>query len=440
MLKRASLLLLLLLGTGAFLAPAGSSPGAQEGRERGDTPTVMVITVESVIGPVSAEFITRKLEKAQRQGVEALVMELDTPGGLDTSMRSIIKEMNASTVPVAVYVAPPGARAASAGTFITIAAHVAAMAPRTNIGAAHPVAMGGKMDETMAEKVANDAAAYIRSLAESRGRNARWAEDAVRKSVSVTEEEALKNNVIDFVAPDVQSLLAQMDGMTVETAAGEKRLNTAGAHVVREEMGFRYKVLDFLSNPNVAYMLMILGFYGIFFEMVSPGTIFPGVVGAISLILAFYSLQTLPVNYAGLLLVLLAIVLFILETQVTSFGALTIGGIISMTIGSLMLFEAGPFFKLSLSVVVTAVALTAGFFTIVIGLIIKAHKARPSTGLEGLVGLRGKAVTDITPRGGQVNVHGEIWSTVSDEHIAKGEPVTVESANGLKLKVRKTST
>jgi membrane-bound serine protease (ClpP class) len=399
---------------------------------------VMAITVEGVINPVAAEFIEKYIKIANKEGYEALVIELDTPGGLDTSMRKIIKEISGSGVPVIVFVSPNGARAASAGAFITIAAHVAAMAPQTNIGAAHPVGVGTKMDKTVADKATNDAAAYMKSLAEKRGRNTVWAEAAVRKSISATAEEALRENVIDLVSNDMNALLKDLDGRTVQTISGERVLRTEGATVIREEMGVRHRVLDFISNPNVAYMLMLLGFYGLFFEMTNPGAVFPGVVGGISLILAFYAFQTLPVNYAGMLLILLAIVLFALEAQVPSYGALAIGGIIAMTIGSIMLFErAGPFLKLSIFIVFPAVLMTAGFVTLTLGLAIKAYRRKPMTGEEGLLGEEGVASTEITSEGGMASLHGETWSAFSDGPIAKGEKITVESVNGLKVKVRK---
>ncbi|MEJ2313329.1 MAG: nodulation protein NfeD [Nitrospirota bacterium] len=403
-----------------------------------ESPEVMVATLDGVINPVAAEFITHSIEKANAAGAEAFVLELDTPGGLVTSMRDIVKSILGSEVPVVVYVAPPGARAASAGTFITLSAHVAAMAPQTNIGAAHPVAMGQKMDKTMAEKAVNDSAAYIKSLAERRGRNAQWAEDAVRKSVSATEEEALKLGVIDLVSANLPALLSEIDGMKVETAGGERVLRTKGAAITRLEMSLRHRVLDVISDPNIAYILMLLGFYGIFFELTNPGAVFPGVVGGICLILAFYAFQTLPINYAGILLILLGVVLFILEIKVTSYGALTIGGIIAMVLGSLMLFEdAGPFVKLSIYTILPAVVVTALFFTVVIGLAWKAFRSKPTTGREGLVGLEGTAATEVTPAGGTVKVHGEIWSAVSEEPIQPDEKVVVESVEGLKLKVRK---
>lgn len=401
---------------------------------------VMVITISGVINPASAEYITKNIKKANERKLEAIVIELDTPGGLDTSMRDIVKNIIGSEVPVVVYVSPSGARAASAGTFIALAAHIAAMAPGTNIGAAHPVAIGEKMDKAIAEKAINDAAAYIKSLAERTGRNAKWAEDAVRKSISATESEALKEKVIDIVSKDMNSLLTSIDGMTVKTAVGDKILKTANAVVTREEMSFRQKVLNFITDPNVAYILMMLGFYGLFFELTNPGSIFPGVVGGICLILAFYAFQTLSVNYAGFLLVLLGIILFILEIKVTSYGVLTIGGIIAMVIGSLMLFESpAPFMKLSLSIILPVVILTALFFTVVLGLAYKAFKRKPVTGAEGLVGLEGIANTDITKDGGMVSLHGELWSAYSDEFVQKGERIIVEAVSDLKVKVRKNS-
>lgn len=397
---------------------------------------VNVITVEGVINPVVAEFIENSIDKATKDRAEVLVIELDTPGGLDTSMRSIIKKMVSSDIPIVVYVYPSGGRAASAGAFITIAAHIAAMTPGTNIGAAHPVGMGGKMDKTMVEKVENDAVAYIKSLAEKRKRNPKWAEDAVRKSASITEKEALALKVIDLVASDLNSLLSGINGMKVDTPLGEKTLKTTDAEVVRKEIGIRYKILKVLSDPNIAYILMILGFYGLFFELTNPGAILPGVVGALCLILAFYSFQVLPVNYAGLLLIILAIILFILEVKIASYGMLTIGGIISMVIGSLMLFESpAPFIKLSLAVVLPAAIMTAIFFTLTFSLAFKAYKRKPVTGSEGLVRMEGVAKTKIH-KNGTVFVHGELWRAWSEEPIKEGASIIVETVEGLKLKVR----
>lgn len=399
---------------------------------------VLVITVNSVINPSSAEYIGKSIRKANERKAEALIIELDTPGGLDTSMRDIVKNIIGSEVPVVVYVSPSGARAASAGVFITLAAHVAAMSPGTNIGAAHPVGIGEKMDKTMAEKATNDAAAYVKTLAERTGRNAKWAEDAVRKSISATETEALNKKVIDLVSRDLNTLLSDINGRKVRTVMGDRILKTAKANVVREEMGLRHKILNFITDPNVAYMLMLLGFYGLFFELTNPGAIFPGVFGGICLILAFYAFQTLPVNYAGLLLIILAIILFILEVKIISYGVLTIGGVIAMVIGSLMLFESpGPFMKLSVYLILPAALVTALFFTIVLGLAYKAYKRKPVTGAEGLAGMQGLANTDITKDDGMVLLRGEIWSAYSDEAIAKGEKIIVESVSGLKVKVRK---
>ncbi|MEW6001691.1 MAG: nodulation protein NfeD [Nitrospirota bacterium] len=399
---------------------------------------VMVITVNGVINPVATEFVGKSIKKANEKKVEALIIELDTPGGLDTSMRGIVKDIIGSAVPVVVYVSPSGSRAASAGVFITLAAHIAAMAPGTNIGAAHPVGLGEKMDKTMAEKATNDAAAYIKSLAERTGRNAKWAEEAVRKSISATEEEALKEHVIDLVSKDLNSLLSDIDGRKVQTAFGVKILKTKNAVVIREEMSLRHKILNLISDPNIAYILMLLGFYGLFFELTNPGSIFPGVMGGISLILAFYAFQTLPVNYAGLLLIILAIILFILEVKIVSHGVLTIGGIISMIIGSLMLFEsAAPFMKLSFYIILPAALITALFFTVTLGLAFKAYKRKPVTGSEGLIGAEGVTVIDITKDGGMVLLHGERWAAFSDEPVSKGEKVIVEAVSGLKVKVKK---
>jgi len=426
MLKRIILLILFIL--------LYSSPASLEEPKR----KVMVITIDGVINPVAAEYIGKSINDANKKKVEALIIELDTPGGLDTSMRNIVKDIIGSEIPVVVYVAPSGSRAASAGVFITMAAHIAAMAPGTNIGAAHPVGIGGKMEKEMAEKATNDAAAYIKSLAERNGRNVKWAEDAVRKSISATEGEALKEGVIDLVSKDLNTLLSDIDGRKVKTVMGERVLNTKNVRVIRKEIGFRHKILNLISDPNIAYMLMLLGFYGLFFELTNPGSIFPGVLGGISLILAFYAFQTLPVNYAGLLLIILAIILFVLEVKIISHGILTIGGIIAMIIGSLMLFESpGPFMKLSLYVILPAVIITTLFFTLIIGLAVKAHRRKPVTGPEGLIGAKGIANTEITKDGGMVSLHGERWSAYSDEPISKGEKIIVEAVSELKVKVKK---
>ncbi len=309
---------------------------------------ILVIQVEGVIAPSSADYIVSAIKQADRELAEALVIELDTPGGLDLSMRSIIKEMLAAERPIVVYVSPSGARAASAGAFITLAAHVAAMAPGTNIGAAHPVNMGGQMDKEMNKKVTNDAAAYIRTIAERRGRNVQWAEDAVRKSVSATEKEALKLGIIDLVSEKLDDLLGALDGRAVTTAGNKVILHTKGVEVKRIDMGLRDKVLKVISDPTIAYILLMLGLAGLYFELSTPGAILPGILGGIFLILAFYAFQTLPINYAGLLLILLAIILFIAEVKVTSHGLLAAGGIAAMVLGSIMLIKSSePFMRIS---------------------------------------------------------------------------------------------
>ncbi|MDI1471014.1 MAG: nodulation protein NfeD [Thermodesulfovibrio sp.] len=401
---------------------------------------VIVLTVDGVINPPHSEYVIKGIKKAHELKAEALIIQLDTPGGLDTSMRDIVKEILNSNIPVVVYVSPKGARAASAGAFITLSAHVAAMAPGTNIGAAHPVAIGEKMDKTIAEKITNDAVAYIKSIAEQRGRNVEWAEQAVRKSISSTEKEALQKGVIDLIADDLNALIKAIHGKKVKTVLGEKIINTKDAKVNEIKMNFRERLLNFLSNPNIAYILLMIGIYGIIFELSNPGAIFPGVIGAISLILAFYSLQTLPLNYAAAGLILLGIILFILELKFASYGLLTLGGVVCVLLGSLMLFDtANPLFKLSLSVIIPVTAITALFFGFLLRLAYKAHKRKPVTGIEELIGLRGIAKTDIDSHKGMVMVHGELWQAVSDEEIKKDEEVVVEDVKGLTLKVRRIS-
>jgi membrane-bound serine protease (ClpP class) len=362
---------------------------------------VVVATYEGVINPVAAEYVHDALAAAQTSGALALVLKLDTPGGLDTSMRLIIKDMTASSIPVLVFVAPSGGRAASAGVFITLAAHIAAMTPGTNIGAAHPVAMGGgEMDRTMKEKVENDSVAYIKTIAEQRGRNVAWAEDAVRKSVSVTETEALKLKIIDLVAEDVPTLLKRVQGRTVTTATGPVTLMTDGAAIQDFPMGLRLELLKALSDPNIAYLLMTIGTIGILAELYNPGAILPGVVGAISLILAFYSLQSLPVNYAGVLLLMLGIAFFILEASVTSYGLLAIGGVVSMTIGSLMLIKSdAEFFQISWAVIIPVVFSTAAVSLLIVGMGVRALRRPPQTGSEGMIGSIGVVKTPLHPEG-----------------------------------------
>jgi len=410
--------------------PAAPAPAAPPNK-------IYLINVDAPITPVVSEYIIKSIDTASRNRAEAIIIQLDTPGGLVDSMREIVKKMLSADIPVVVYVAPAGARAASAGVFITIAANIAAMAPSTHIGAAHPVTMEGKMDKTMEAKVVNDLAAMARSIAEKRGKNAKWAEEAVRKSVSITESEALKERVIDLVAPDVPSLLKEINGKSVDLVIGKKTLDTSNAQVQEINMGFRYRILEIISNPNIAYILMILGFYGLYFELANPGAIFPGVAGAISLILAFYALHTLPINYAGLMLIILGVGLFIAEAFITSHGILGIGGAIAMAIGSVMLIESpSPYLRISWAVIVPVVALSALLFIITVTMAVRVHREKADTGKEGMLGLEGEAKTDIYASG-QIFVRGEYWNAWSEAPIEKGERVKVEAVEGLKLKVKR---
>ncbi len=430
-----SITLTVIFLTGFFLVLSGSAAtGSADEALRG---AVFVGTYEGVINPVAAEYINHVLDLAQEAGAAAVVLRLDTPGGLDTSMRLIIKDITASPIPVIVYVAPSGGRAASAGVFILYAAHIAAMTPGTNVGAAHPVAMGGgEMDAVMKAKVENDAAAYIKSIAEKRGRNVLWAEDAVRKSVSVTEKEALSLKVIDLVAEDVSSLLAAVDGREVVTGAGKAVLKTKGTPLKDIPMGWRLEALKALSDPNIAFILMTIGTIGLIAELYNPGAILPGIVGAISLILAFYSLQTLPISYAGVALIILGIVLFILEIKVMSYGLLSLGGIASMVLGALLLVKTdAPFMKVSLSVIIPTVVTFGALLLAVTWLAVKSQMRRPVTGAESMVGTIAVAKTELAPRG-KVFLQGEIWDAVSEEPIHEGEEAEVKAVSGLTLSVR----
>ncbi len=397
---------------------------------------IAAIEINGPINPVVAEYFLKSIDEAERDGAECFVVQMDTPGGLDLSMRAIIKRMFASKIPVIVYVAPSGARAASAGAIITLAAHIAAMAPSTNIGAAHPVSIGsGEMGKDMAEKVVNDAAAYVEGIAIKRNRNKEWAVKAVRESVSLSEKEALKSKVIDVIAPDLGTLLQEIDGRTVETSEGSKKLMVRDVEIRYKKMGIRDVILNTLSDPNIAYILLLIGLAGLYFELSNPGAILPGVIGGISLILAFYSLQTLSANYAGILLILLAVILFIAEIKVTSYGILSIGGIISLTLGSLMLFQSSvPYLRISWNVLVPSIIITSAFFLTIIGLTIRAHRRRPATGIEGLVNAQGTACTDISPEG-KVFVHGEYWNARSTKRITKGTTIRVVNVRNMMLEV-----
>jgi membrane-bound serine protease (ClpP class) len=440
---KARLFALLACDLAAITVPALFAKSVLPQTEAG-APTVMVIRINGAINPLAAEYIVSAIDEATKENHACLVIEMDTPGGLMESTRLITKAMLASEVPVVVYVSPTGARAASAGVFITYASHVAAMAPSTNIGAAHPVNIGGgsaDSSNTMIEKATNDAVAQIKAVAEKRGRNVAWAEEAVRKSVSITEREALAQEVVEFIAPNLDSLLKLMDGREVELVDRKAKLATAGAKIILREMNWRHKLLDRISDPNIAYILLLLGIYGIFFEFSNPGAILPGVLGGIFLILALYSLQTLPVNWAGALLILFAIILFILEIKVTSFGILTIGGIAAMFLGSMMLFKEPrtdfePVVSLSKQLVIAATMVTAAFFVFAVGMVVKGQRRPPATGAEAMVGEMGQALTAIAPHG-RVRVHGEIWKAKSSAPIEAGSEVRVIELKDLELLVEK---
>jgi membrane-bound serine protease (ClpP class) len=397
---------------------------------------VEIIELEGPINPGAATFLTGGLEDAEKRGAEFVIIQLDTPGGLVSSMRVMVKAIMNSPIPVVVYVAPKGAGAASAGVMITVSAHIAAMAPGTNIGADHPVGAGGKdIDKDMSEKVVNDMASYGRGIAQDKGRNADWVEKAIRESVSITAEEAVEKKVVDLVATDVDDLLKLLDGREVDLKRGKVTLKTIDLTKVFYTPGFRDTVLRLISDPNIAYILMMIGLAGLYFELAHPGAVFPGVIGAISLILAFYSFQTLPVNYAGLLLIALAIVFFIAEIKVASYGILSLGGIVSLALGSIMLFED---VGVSLRLMAPTIVLIGGFFVIVSTLAFRAYRAKPQSGVEGLIGEVGVVQKPIDPEG-LVFVHGEYWRAVSSEKLEPGEKVSVEEVTGLILKVKKAS-
>jgi membrane-bound serine protease (ClpP class) len=400
-----------------------------------DAGQVKVIRVESVISSSAADYIVSAIKQAESEKVAALVIELDTPGGLDTAMRQIIKEMLAAERPIVVYVAPSGARAASAGAFITLAAHIAAMAPGTNIGAAAPVAMGGQMDKTMEKKVTNDAAAYMRTIAEKRGRPIELAEEWVRKATAKTETEALKTKLIDVISPKLEDLLKAIDGRTVTTAAGKVKIETKDATVTRGEMNIREKILKIIADPTIAYLLLLLGLAGLYFEFSTPGAVLPGVLGGISLILALYAFQQLPINYAGVLLILLAILMFIAEIKVVSHGVLTLGGLAAMILGSVMLIDSPlPDMRIPLTTIVLTALTVAAFFMFVVGAGVRALWSKTTTGQEGLVGEVGVVRSRLAPRG-HVFLRGELWNAESEVPAEPGESVRVTQIDGLTLRV-----
>jgi len=426
--------ILLLVG---ILITAFIAVGAQAA-----TSTIDVLHVKGTITPVLVDYIKRGIDHAEDNNAIACIIQMDTPGGLDTSMRDIIKDIVNAQVPVVVYVSPSGARAASAGVFITMAAHVAVMAPNTAIGAASPVAMGAEgeaaMSETMKEKIVNDAAAYIRSIAGAHGRNMEWAERAVREAVSATEQEALELNVIDMVAPDLESLISQLDGRQVTMLDGSVvTLHTQGATVNPVKMSWVEGFLYAISDPNIAYLLLSLAMLGIMVEITNPGLIFPGIVGGICLLMAFYSLGVLPVNYAGVLLIVLAFGLFIAEVFTTTFGLFTAGGITSLVIGSLILFKGGPLFQIDPWLIGGVVIFIAALFAFVVSRVIRAHRRQARTGREELIGKTAVVKVGLAPEG-TVFFKGERWTAVSGKgRVEPGEEVIITRVDGLTLYVTK---
>jgi membrane-bound serine protease (ClpP class) len=394
---------------------------------------IYIIKVSDAISPGVAEFVKDGIETAEKDSAACLIIELDTPGGLAESMRRIIQSILGSKVPVVVFVSPSGARAASAGVMITMAADVAAMAPGTNIGAAHPVGAGGKdISGKMSEKVINDMVAHAKSVAEERGRNAKWVEEAIRESVSVTEKEALKENIIDLIAEDTDDLIQQLNERKIKEK-GVLKLDKSEKIIV--EPTLRTKILKTISDPNIAYILLMIGLAGLYFELSHPGAIFPGVIGGIALVLAFFALQTLPVNYAGILLIVLAIIFFIMEMKITSYGLLSVAGIISLLLGSLMLFkDIGPDLKLSWRVILPTLILISGFFVLVAGLVFRAQVSKPRTGSKGLVGEIGIVKKTLAPEG-KVFVHGELWNARSDKTVEEDAKVRVVNVVNLMLEV-----
>jgi membrane-bound serine protease (ClpP class) len=409
------------------------------------TAQIKILKVDGVINPVVTDFIHEQINKAHEQNSECMVILLNTPGGLLKSTRLIVSDFLNSKIPVVVYVYPAGSQAASAGVFIALAAHVAAMSPGTNIGAAHPVVIGqgGNKDsiDVGMEKAVNDAAAFIRTIAEKRGRNIEWAEKSVRQSISVSETEALRENVINIIAENIDSLLTVLEGYEVKIPGGSKTINTKNKQIEHAEMSAIQKLLDLISNPDIAYIFMMIGIYGLIFELSNPGSILPGIIGVICLILAFYSFHTLPVNYAGFALILFAIILFIAEIKIVSHGLLGAGGVISFLIGSVMLINtdvSGDFLDISLSVIITVTILTTLFFLFAVGKGIAAQRRKPVTGSEGLIGETGEALSDFGfNSAGKILIYGEIWNAESpEEEVKTGSKVVVAGRKGLSLVVK----
>lgn len=403
-------------------------------------PHVDLIVIDGSINPAVDDFIGESITRAKAGGAQALIIQLDTPGGHLSSTQTIVKKILGATVPVIVYVAPAGAGAGSAGVFITLAGHVASMAPGTNIGAAHPVAGGGQeIKGAMGEKIENFAASFAETIAQQRGRNAEWAIQAVRKSVSITEKEALKKNVIDIIARDIDDLLKQADGRKVDLDGRPATLALKDVRVERHEMSLKQKILNALADPNIVYLLMMAGILGLYMEFSHPGVIFPGVAGGICLLLALAGLQILPINYAGLALIVLGIGLLIGEAFAPSFGILGIGGIISLALGSFFLFDTeGSDLIVDRSIIFTAVGTLGSFVLAISYLVFRSQKSRPTMGIEGLVGELGETRSKLSPTG-KVFVHGEYWNAQADGEIESGEKVEIIGYEGMSLKVRRVS-
>jgi membrane-bound serine protease (ClpP class) len=436
---------LALLAAAVLLAPALAQPAP-----------VAVVSIEGAIGPATADFVGRSLKRAAKDGAPLVVLRLDTPGGLDSSMRDIIRDILASPVPVAAYVAPSGARAASAGTFILYASHIAAMAPATNLGAASPVAIGapdaGKPDpagkdakkgaagsgqDTLMRKATNDAAAYIRGLAQLRGRNADWAERAVREAVSLSAVEARRQKVIDVVAEGVPELLKAVEGRVVEAAGEKRKLATGGAAVAEVQPDWRTKVLAVITNPSVAYLMILVGIYALMFEFSNPGLILPGVVGAICVLTAMYAFQLLPVNYAGLALLLLGIAFMLGELWVATHGALAVGGLAAFVIGSVMLIDTDvPQFEIPYALIGGVAAASAAFVFLLVAVLLRARRRPVVSGREELVGAHGEALEDIAQEG-WARVHGERWRVRTGAPLHAGEGLRVTAVRGLILDVER---
>jgi len=405
--------------------------------------TVVSIKIEGVINPVTADFVHEAIQHASSRKAACLLIHLNTPGGLLQSTREIVTELLESPVPVVVYVSPEGAHAGSAGVFITLAANIAAMAEASNIGAAHPVSLQGSMDSIMSQKVTNDAAAFIRSIAAKRNRNLEWAEDAVRKSISITASEAIVKRVVDLIAFSDKDLLNQVDGKQIKLSSGVVTLHTKDATIEEYGMSTMDKILNVISDPNIAYLMMMLGFFGILFELFNPGAILPGITGVIALILAFYAMHTLPINYAGLALIIFGVILLLLEIKIVSHGMLAVGGIVSLLLGSMMLIKASSPLELagiSKLLIIATTAVLATLFLLVAGAGLKAQKRTPVTGLESMRGLLAITLDPLTPAG-RVRVHGEIWNASSLEgNIEKGETVRINAVKKMVLFVEKVKT